>query len=608
MVIELDRNKDNNDPNNAPPSAFDDIFTSRRHSMDYFTVDGVKLRTGYQSERDWYFLPIRELIDNAADFLTKHYRGSNDAYIKTWIIKNDELLRIRIRNSNHKNIPTFQDLSLILDYDMRYGSKQNVYVISRGMLGDALKQVLSLGYVLIHLNEDGNSFVDQQWNYPLIIRHNGQEQKVYLRVDKANQTGNVTIENSSEKLAYTDTEIEIVLPSDVNLFMPKSDIIKFCKEYPIFTTDISFEFRISDESKEPQEYDQEYETVSVEETLYKVLSSGPPKAITRIDFSAIHPISKEHWTNSNCVNAYRPEEFVNRLINVHSKNEVTVYDVLRTYREGSNMKKTHETSISIAELMLDPDKDRKIEKWYKQLKKTLPPIGELSLPYTTTNKERANSLLSRVAQLFPIDNEIKPAYKVIRGIYNDNNWRKVWVDGGKGYREEKGRGIIQFPFVFEILAVPLRKPLGNKTEFIGAINYSVSPLNNTFEGDYRWYDEKAMSHYEAKDILQILSHYGFHRYYGSKSRISCVIVANLVTPRRDPNGYDKSRIDTQPFAETIAEAVKKLAAEIPTFRAVGYKFSDESNYRTARWHSAEKKQSVKEVLIDFLIKERGLPA
>jgi hypothetical protein len=63
--------KDNNDLSKEvlPPS--DEIFTSRKHSMDYFTVDGVILRTGYSDKRDWYLLAIRELLDNAADFLTK---------------------------------------------------------------------------------------------------------------------------------------------------------------------------------------------------------------------------------------------------------------------------------------------------------------------------------------------------------------------------------------------------------------------------------------------------------------------------------------------------------------------------------------------------------
>jgi hypothetical protein len=58
-------------------SSVDDIFTSRHHAMDYFIVDGVKLRTGYGHERDWYLLPIHELLDNALDFVTKHWIASD---------------------------------------------------------------------------------------------------------------------------------------------------------------------------------------------------------------------------------------------------------------------------------------------------------------------------------------------------------------------------------------------------------------------------------------------------------------------------------------------------------------------------------------------------
>jgi hypothetical protein len=46
-----------------------DIFSSRKHSMDYVTVNGVVLRTGYSNKSDWYLLLIKELLDNAIDFL-----------------------------------------------------------------------------------------------------------------------------------------------------------------------------------------------------------------------------------------------------------------------------------------------------------------------------------------------------------------------------------------------------------------------------------------------------------------------------------------------------------------------------------------------------------
>src|SRR6476659_6428062 len=95
---------------------------------------------------------------------------------------------------------------------MRFGCKQDVHIISRGMLGDALKQILSLGYVLLHTGDDGTAFTDKQWKYPLIIRHNRKECKIYLNVDKARQTPHVRFEHSPEEVAHTDTEIEIILP------------------------------------------------------------------------------------------------------------------------------------------------------------------------------------------------------------------------------------------------------------------------------------------------------------------------------------------------------------------------------------------------------------
>src|SRR5437899_374638 len=141
-----------NRPKNGPPSP--DIFSFKKHSMDYFTASGVILRTGYKDKRYWYILCIKELLDNAVDFLWKYYQGYSDTSVTVYVTKNDSLLHIKMRNSNSQHIQVFQNVDLIFDPDMRYGSKQDVRIISRGMLGDALKQVLALGYVLIHSNDD----------------------------------------------------------------------------------------------------------------------------------------------------------------------------------------------------------------------------------------------------------------------------------------------------------------------------------------------------------------------------------------------------------------------------------------------------------------------
>ena len=178
----------------------EDIFSSRKHSMDYFTVDGVILRTGYSNKRDWYVLCIRELLDNAADFLSVKYIGADDTFIDVDIFKDDNLFRLKVTNSNYNNTSVFSNLEAIFDYDMRYGSKQNTHIVSRGILGDAMKQILSFGYVLTNVSRhDVNGFVDKQWKHPLIISHNKKRFKIYLKVDTARQIGKSRIEESPEK-------------------------------------------------------------------------------------------------------------------------------------------------------------------------------------------------------------------------------------------------------------------------------------------------------------------------------------------------------------------------------------------------------------------------
>ncbi len=76
-INHLDENSNKKD---VPPLQ-DDVFTSRKHSMDYFTVDGVILRTGYKNKRDWYLLPIREMLDNDADCLHEN-KEEREGYFK----------------------------------------------------------------------------------------------------------------------------------------------------------------------------------------------------------------------------------------------------------------------------------------------------------------------------------------------------------------------------------------------------------------------------------------------------------------------------------------------------------------------------------------------
>jgi hypothetical protein len=112
---------------------------------------------------------------------------------------------------------------------------------------------------------------------------------------------------------------------------------------------------------------------------------------------------------------------------------------------------------------------------------------------------------------------------------------------------------VQYLYAFEILAIPFKNPIGppvKSTEIITGVNYSVSPRENTFEGDYFWCDKNGYRN-GVKNIRELLEKHGFHTYSGPTSKLPSIIVANLITPRREPQGYDKSSIDTQPFTQAI---------------------------------------------------------
>lgn len=115
-----------------------------------------------------------------------------------------------------------------------------------------MKQVLSLGHILIHVNNDGTEFTDKQWEHPLTIRHNAEEYEVYLHYNKARHEYKIETAQcySVEIKEFTDTEIELVLliMGHVRNTLDRPYVEKFCREYSILTTDISFSFRIVDDT------------------------------------------------------------------------------------------------------------------------------------------------------------------------------------------------------------------------------------------------------------------------------------------------------------------------------------------------------------------------
>ena len=602
------RNHDKNKVSKSLPPSSTDIFSSRKHSTDYVTVDGVIRRTGYSDKSDWYLLCIKELLDNAIDFEWKYYPGTNDAAVNVDITIDDSLFYLKVRNTNRRNIPIFQNLSAIFDYEMTYGSKQNQHIISRGMLGDAAKQIGTWPYVLIHTKDEGSAFTDKQWDIPLIIKANKVQQHVFTKVDKASQIITAQIKPiNGELLPHTDTEIEITWPvvDDIRLDIRK--IERFCRQYIIFTTDISFNFQLVDNRTVNEDDDR---TLIISND-YAPEPANAIKETIKIDAPALHSISAK-WSNISSIYSYNPDEFVSAITSVYDKEGTSVYDVLRTYKEGTQMQKTPDTQISVTELMEDPDKDKKLESFYHMLKQILRPSKRLSLPYSHIKpEERKRALVERIARLYPKGhlNIERAAYKLINDSYNDDKLRKIWNEDTQAYTCKEDAGILHYPFVFEVIAIPLSDDVlkvdtNRPTEFIGGINYSIAPRSNIFEGDYQWTDRKngySKSAYDVKDILQKCG-FEFYSYSGPRVKLPCIIAANLISPRVDYHERAKTRIDTHHFSSAIITGVLKISEEIRTFRAAGYQFYTEREMR--EFSKARGEKMTVQAIVEEVLQER----
>ncbi|MDQ3967066.1 MAG: hypothetical protein M3275_01575 [Thermoproteota archaeon] len=351
--------------------------------MDYVQPEGIIKRTGYTDKKDWYLLVIKELFDNAVDWLWKEYPGAADSKITAKITLDKRNFNCKIRNSNPKNIVVFtpEQLQNIFNYEMTYGSKQNEFKISRGTLGDAMKYIAALPYVLINLGRDkSNDFEDLQWKTPLYIRHNGIEQEIFIIVDEANSiiTSRITPVVEAKSLKHTDTEIEVTYPiiNEVREPVMADDtgelihgsldfdtVAYYCKQHKAGTTDISFDIEIIDKRV------------------------SPPK-VERITQQAAHAIS-DQWTNIPSIRAYTPQEFRKKIFGVHDKSNTTIYKVLRTFREGTQLKKRADLDVSVAQLINNPEKIKAL--YYElrndtRLSKSSP--KKLSLPYSNVIKQQ----------------------------------------------------------------------------------------------------------------------------------------------------------------------------------------------------------------------------
>jgi hypothetical protein len=224
-------NKMNKNMRPPPKSNSKPVSTTDKQSMAYVTIRNIESETSYL-ENEWPLFVLKELADNAYDWLNDNYPAKSledkiirEIAIRIWITReegvNNRFVHIAVRHSNVRNIPAFEDVSQIFDFYAWHSTKRNQHRMTTGGLGDALKRCLGMGYAswTSDYNPD-ETFEEKQWNKPVIIRCNGKEYRVFIKVDTSRQEiwAEIKQEEKPTEDVGNDTEVEVTLP------LPKSMI------------------------------------------------------------------------------------------------------------------------------------------------------------------------------------------------------------------------------------------------------------------------------------------------------------------------------------------------------------------------------------------------
>jgi hypothetical protein len=497
----------------------DDLVSKSSQSWSrYMTIRGLTEHIGTNASKFHLYI-AKEDNDNAADYLENIYMGANDLrVISVWVQMNDSNLRITTRNSNTDNRgTTFQtNLKDIVDYDYFTSTKKNKFRIGRGAIGDATKPKLSIPYALLYEKGAVNGMAA-----PLIIQYNNQESKISLDASKFITNKLEAITDTKEKpVPDTYTQVQLTIPRGELSYDFLRELKDYYLNYSIFSTHIRFNFDFNGEKFV---------------TLNNAMASNT-------------------WTNEITAWAYTDNEFYVFIENIVNQS-ISVFTALSQFRELKwlpkewKQKKLNELSAEKKIALLE------------ELKQHSRPMERLSVPYggnKESDEQRKVALIKRIAAVYKLD-EKYAEYKVVRARY-------ISPDGK-----------VNFPYVFEVIAIPFDDIWNNYPTFIGSINNSVSIINrgkSLYDGIYKFSDKgRELTAWNMDGILD--------RWYGYRVRDSskswpCVIACNLMTPKVQWKEQGKSTLVIEPFAGTIIDTITKVMKKIPTFRGMGLGQSSKS--------------------------------
>ena len=267
--IDKNRGGGRTKPHFSPPS------TTTNQLDSYPTVRNIEIETSIK-ERDWPKFVFKELLDNAFDWLNDIYPENtySNEYRKIasniWLTNSTDssfrFVHIAVRNSNKDNEKIFPDLYKTFDFYSWNSTKRDQHRMTTGGLGDALKRCLGMGYASWTNNFDPESFEERQWEEPLVMRYNGSEYNIFIRIDRSKQK---PIYPEIKKLDSPtidigdDTQVILTLPvnltngwdEQVNIDSWNFEFNKYFRAYKIakFNTDFDLTCDIKLEQKQEED-------------------------------------------------------------------------------------------------------------------------------------------------------------------------------------------------------------------------------------------------------------------------------------------------------------------------------------------------------------------
>jgi len=534
-----------------------EVFSSQRSQFaEYTTWKGIENKTGIAKEDAVSFL-VKELLDNALDYLETGTRTATNPTLQPEIHiviekRQGNYIRIIVCNSSYQINEAFSShiLRSIFDFDRYHSSKRNQFKITKGALGDALKEVLCIPRILAQEAEIAN------WNYPLYIISQQKLYQIELITDRINQlisseikeTG-IDFETATTQIQHYhqgSTQVIVTLPI-INNNYTYAKLYRFVLDYAMFATHIKLTF----EDKNNEMY---------------------------IEFPQLQQINSK-WKNYTSIYYYSLNQFHEFILGLDNNNLI-VYDVLyRTFREASNMPRSPITQMTVGRLKCSPIQ---IGRLYDELRKTMSPPVTIATPFDIAKKVRAKALEQRVLDAYGTFKEMK--YKSATGFYSDGNGTQI-------------------PFYFEIAIFhDVWKLQNNNLVFRQAINGSAIPDTGwtPFSGyKFEWTTKSSKNKYMSNSIYDIFEHFGYAYSKDKCRKPHSLIIANLICPKIDYQSYGKSRINFSPFSDEVAKTIvlacmggggHSLADGRPTKRDVLLEVLDNRKYK---WNSMSEVQKLK---------------